>query len=534
MVLLGLSLGPDAAAAVVAEGRLVAAVEQERVDRVRHSSAFPSGALDAALDAAGVRARDVDRVVVATPSGLGRGGTVAAAVRRSGLFMLGLELTRRRIEAQVRAQGLGEGALEVTEADRAQASAAYRTQPDDPALVVVVDGFDGAAVSVWLARHGQIDRLHSQTSLAALATLPQAVADRLGVEARRLGVLGAGTPADPRLRAALEQNFGLQLPRFQAMAPERVYRRIAELAVGFSPAVLAATTWAATVDAARAYVGYWAARTAVSRVVLGGRWFADPGLVGALGDLPGVRAVRVSPGLGTAAAAVGAALGSAGTSPSALPSLALGPGWTEGDCYKALSAANLPREPRAEPEQELARRVLAGELVARFDGRSPFGVRALGRRSVLFALDDAERRARVQRAQDRPEDAPVACLVSPATLEEVAEVPPSLLAAAGFGAAAFPARPAFRARCPAAVHVDGTVLPTPVGADDPALERVLARVRDETGAPAVGETSLNRGGTPMVLSPGDAVRSFRDSALDALLLGPYLVTRADVEASRRR
>lgn len=534
MVLLGLSLGPDAAAAVVVDGRLISAVEQERVDRIRHSSAFPSGALDAALDAAEVRARDVDRVVVASPAGPGRGGTVAAALRRSGLFMVGLELTRRRIEAQVHAQGLGHAALEVVEADRAQAWAAYRTQPDDPALILVVDGLDGAAVSVWVARHGQVDRLFSQTSLAALSTLPVAVAERLGTEARRLGALGAGTAPDPGLRSVLEAAFGLELPGFRPMAPERVRRRVAELAAGVPPAVLAATTWAATADAARALIGYWVGRTAVPRVVLAGRWFADPALVGALANVEGVRSIRVSPGLGTPAAALGAALGSAGTPPAALPGVALGPAWDDVACYRALSAANLARMPAEDPAGELSRRLLAGEVVARFAGRAPFGARPAGLRSVLFAAGNPATRARALRAQRRPEDAPVGCLVLAEALDSVADVAPPLAPAVAMGGAAVPARAGLGARGGAVVHVDGTVLPTPVGPDDATLHAILAEVQARTGLGVVGETSLHRAGTPMAFSPGDAIRTFRDSGLDALLIGPYLVTRADVEASRRR
>ena len=66
MIILGIADNHDASAAVVVDGRLVAAVNQERVDRIKHSGAFPWGAIDEALAMAGLRERDVDRVVVGT------------------------------------------------------------------------------------------------------------------------------------------------------------------------------------------------------------------------------------------------------------------------------------------------------------------------------------------------------------------------------------------------------------------------------------------------------------------------------------
>lgn len=532
MIILGLSTGADASAAVVADGRLVAAVQQERIDRVRHSAAFPSGALDAALDVAGLRARDVDRVVIAVPSGPGEGGTLSAAARKSGLFMLGHELTRRRYEGRVREQGMAQAAVEVMEADRAQASCAFRTQPDDAVLVVVVDGADGAAVSVSLARHGQLDRLFSQTSYAGLAALPRAVAAHLGTEPPRLGMLAAGAEAPAELVRALVDAFGFDGTGFRAVRPGRVAARIAALAGDLAPAVLAAATLATEAEAARAFVAAWARRTGATRVVLGGRWFADPRLVGALADTPGVTVLRVSPGLGAPAAAIGAALGAAGTAPAALPTLALGPSFDDAACYRALSNANLPRTRVDDPEAVAAEHIAAGRTVARFADGLPLGGRPWGCRSVLFSVTDPEAGPRALEALKRPTGAPVACLVTAAHLDAVARVPASVRDDLRLGAVAVPAADAFDQRCPGAVHRDGTVLPTVVDTDRAPLHHLLAEVERRTGAYAVGEVSFSPVGVPMVCTPTDAVRAFRTSRVDVLLLGAYLLEREAIAPSR--
>ena len=90
MIVLGIADNHDACAAVVVDGRLASAVNQERVDRVKHSGAFPWGAIDEALRVAGVRERDVDRIVVGsafTPSAALRAMPEQhAKVRSTGQF----------------------------------------------------------------------------------------------------------------------------------------------------------------------------------------------------------------------------------------------------------------------------------------------------------------------------------------------------------------------------------------------------------------------------------------------------------------
>ena len=66
MIILGIADNHDSGAAVVIDGRIVSAVNQERIDRVKNSGAFPWGAIDSALEVAGVKEREVDRIVVGT------------------------------------------------------------------------------------------------------------------------------------------------------------------------------------------------------------------------------------------------------------------------------------------------------------------------------------------------------------------------------------------------------------------------------------------------------------------------------------
>jgi carbamoyltransferase len=91
------------------------------------------------------------------------------------------------------------------------------------------------------------------------------------------------------------------------------------------------------------------------------------------------------------------------------------------------------------------------------------------------------------------------------------------------------ARPSWRERIPAVVHVDGTArVQTVDRRDQPLLAEVLEQFEQRTGLPVLVNTSLNTAGRPMVDSPHDALELFGSAPVDVLVLGPFVVRRADL------
>ena len=85
---------------------------------------------------------------------------------------------------------------------------------------------------------------------------------------------------------------------------------------------------------------------------------------------------------------------------------------------------------------------------------------------------------------------------------------------------------AFQEIAAGAIHVDGTARPQVLAPDDnPGLYAILDAFAEKTGLPALVNTSFNRHEEPIVCSPNDAIRAWRESELDALILGPFLVER---------
>jgi carbamoyltransferase len=184
-----------------------------------------------------------------------------------------------------------------------------------------------------------------------------------------------------------------------------------------------------------------------------------------------------------------------------------------------------------EPEDlaEEVAAILAGNgVVAWFQGRSEFGPRALGHRSLLANPADAANLHRLNDIKGREQFRPVAPMVLLERAADIFEGPipsPYMLFT-------HRVRERWRARIPAVVHVDGTArIQTVDPREEPLVARMLRAFERHTGLPVVVNTSLNTAGRPMVDDPRDALECFGSAPVDALAIGSCLVRRASI-ASR--
>jgi carbamoyltransferase len=167
----------------------------------------------------------------------------------------------------------------------------------------------------------------------------------------------------------------------------------------------------------------------------------------------------------------------------------------------------------------------ANGIVAWFQGRSEYGPRALGHRSLLANPAHADNLRALNDIKGREQFRPVAPMVLGERAHEIFEGPlpsPYMLFT-------HRVRPAWRDRIPAVVHVDGTARVQTVDArQEPLVARMLVAMERRTGVPVVVNTSLNTAGRPMVDDPRDALECFGSAPVDALALGPFLVRRPGV------
>ncbi|HZY27599.1 MAG TPA: carbamoyltransferase C-terminal domain-containing protein, partial [Jiangellaceae bacterium] len=165
-----------------------------------------------------------------------------------------------------------------------------------------------------------------------------------------------------------------------------------------------------------------------------------------------------------------------------------------------------------------------------FDGRSEFGPRALGNRSLMAHPGRASNLERLNDVKGREQFRPVAPMVLAERARSIfgrGPVPsPYMLFVHDVAAE-------WRDRIPAVVHVDGTArIQTVDPAETPRVAALLSAFEQRTGLPVLVNTSLNTAGRPIVDDPRDALELFGSAPVDALVLGPHVVQRHDLFAGR--
>jgi carbamoyltransferase len=174
--------------------------------------------------------------------------------------------------------------------------------------------------------------------------------------------------------------------------------------------------------------------------------------------------------------------------------------------------------------ERIAEALAAHEIVARFQGRSEFGPRALGNRSILANPARAEMKDILnERIKHREMFRPFApaCLLERVSeyFDIDVEAPFMLLIA--------PARPIAHERIPAAVHADGTSRVQTISREEnPEFYKTIAAVERLTGTPVIINTSFNINGEAIVETPRDAVESFAQMDIDHLAIGKFWVSKA--------
>jgi carbamoyltransferase len=168
--------------------------------------------------------------------------------------------------------------------------------------------------------------------------------------------------------------------------------------------------------------------------------------------------------------------------------------------------------------------VLAADgVVAWFQGRSEFGPRALGHRSLLADPRRADNLEKLNDIKGREQFRPVAPMV---LAERAAEVFCDGPIPSPYMLFTHRVRPGWEERIPAVVHVDGTArIQTVDRREEPLVAAMLEAFAARTGVPVVVNTSLNTAGRPMVDDPRDALECFGSAPVDALAIGRFLVRR---------
>lgn len=573
MNVLGLGTEGDSGAAIVEDGRILAAVNEERLCRMKLVAGFPRGSIREVFRLTGIEPGDLDAVLIAGKDDLlvdhlepfdgwfqyrpqGLAGMIKRSAHRfsqyrdrfplleSGYYaLLTPTFVRRRVMLRraLREEFGIRCRIAFVEHHLAHIASAYFTSGFRDATAISVDGGgDGKSSLVYRIQDGQFRRVHATSAYNSLGNYYAYITHICGFKAMKhegkiTGLAAYGEPRYVRLlRDFIDEQDGLLINRsglvYQAALAE-IQRRLPQ---GWTREDLAASVQRHFEDAIQRYVGYWVRSTGLGDLALAGGVFANVRVNEEVHRLPWVDRLFVHPGMGDGGLPVGAALAACipglldqtmPYQPAPLGDVYLGMDLTEREIDKALQRHGLtPLTLDGPIEEHIADLLARGYVVARANGRMEYGPRALGNRSILYQPTDRSVNDWLNKNLRRTEFMPFAPSVLYEERERCFERMTGAEHTAEFMTITFHCTPWMRERMQGVVHLDGTARPHLVRYErNPSFYRIIEAFHRRTGLPAIINTSFNMHEEPIVCSADDAVRAFLDGNLDYLALGPHLI-----------
>lgn len=529
----------DPAAALVVDGRIVAATEEERFTRRKHGKPcvpfstweLPEQSARWALRYGGIGTSDLDAIAYSYDPDL-------APADRGELHDNEYEALRtyfvRKAPGFLAAMlpGLDETKVRFVPHHVAHAASAYLGGPYRDCAVMVMDGRgEQTSYLAGVVRNGELEVLRRVAIPHSLGLRYEELTMHVGFmrSSDEYKVMALASYGKPRWLAEMREAMHhdgeggfVALPiDFTRFVPVRGEGQ----AFSDGHADLAASVQAALQETMLELAQWLFERTGMKALVLAGGVALNVVANSYVADRGPFEHVWVQPAAGDAGTALGAALYVAkamGDDVRPMAGAALGREWNEAELQQALETANVFYTRPRDIADAVAEVIAQDGIVAWFQGRSEYGPRALGHRSLLANPRRAETLRRLNDVKGREQFRPVAPMTLLERAPDIFDGPfpsPYMLFV-------HTVKPEWADKLGAVIHVDGTArVQTVDRAEEPLVARMLDAVAAKTGVPVVVNTSLNTAGRPMVDSPRDALECFGSAPVDALAIGPFLLRR---------
>jgi len=571
----------NASAALVCDGKLVAAVEEERFNRVKYAAGFPSAAIRYCLQEAGITLADIDHVAVPRNPFARLGTKLFYAIRMPSF-------AKERAKVISKFTGIPAALAQAFDSDPARIKARFHrvehhqahlassffVSPFEEAALLSADGLGDFASSMWGV--GRRNRMAIDGSIAfphSLGLYYSAVTQYLGFlkfgdEYKVMGLAAYGQPSYlEKFRDILQFNgnggpfgfkLGLEYFTHHQNGPEMSWAdsdKTPILGKMFSDAMpqwlgvparqpedaLDQKHWdmAASLQARleEVYLGMLrklAAKTGAKAICLAGGVAFNCVANGKIFDATPFEKVYVHPAAGDAGLAVGAAYYIWHQILNQPRSFVMehaywGPGYSSAGIRSAIDKSEVARDGYTISdlsERELLRRTASiiseGKILGWYQGRAEWGPRALGNRSIVADPRRPEMKEILnRRIKHREIFRPFApSILAERTSDWFEKSYPS-----PFMNLAYSVKADKRDKIPAPTHVDGTArLQTVTPTANPRYHALITEFEHQTGVPVVLNTSFNDN-EPIVCRPEEALDCFLRTQMDALVLDNFLITR---------
>ena len=562
----------DASAVLLKDGGIVAAVEEERFNRVKHAAGFPALSIQYCLQRAGIQIQDVAHIGLAQIPNAHLINDITFVLHNRLMFShRGLDRLRS-VERIRNIKTVLADLLNVPESDLAMAfhnlehhvahmASAFLVSPFQQAAVLSIDGFgDFCSTMQGFGSGSQLEKLGSVLFPHSLGLFYTSVSQYLGFEkygdeGKVMGLAPYGEPAyiDKMLEIARPTDpgaFELNLDYFTHHlngvemswddgTPHigRIYSD--KFRDTFGPARqpggeitdhhrnIAASLQKCLEFHLFRILNDLHQRTGSTNLCVAGGVAYNSVANGLIQKNTPFRECFIQPAAGDSGTALGVAFHVWNTllghpREYVMQHVYLGPESSEAEMEQALHSFGASYQRHDDIEERAADLLASGKIVGWFQGRMEFGPRALGNRSILAdprqeEIKDTLNRRIKHRESFRP--------FAPSVLEEYVDAYFEDAFASPFMQMVFKVRPEQRPKIPAIRHVDQTGRVQSVSKSvNPKFWRLIDAFRQRTGIPLLLNTSFNES-EPIVCSPQDALHCFATTKMDALVLGNFLLSR---------
>ncbi|MFH1045346.1 MAG: carbamoyltransferase C-terminal domain-containing protein [Candidatus Omnitrophota bacterium] len=551
MYLLTLHEDSNANLSLFKDGKILLAVAEERLSRVKHQGGFPARSIKFILDKYKLTFKDIDVIFCAnkyhplprilwgkfpTCEHSFLGSIQKAAIYYQHAIFKNATL-RKCVEAFNKAmlKQKFKRPVGLSGHHSAHAYSAYLTSGFDKAVAISTDNFgDGMSSAVFTCESGICKFLYGSSALNSPGQFYGTIAQLLGINpllaGKMTGLAGYGNP--DTVYPLIKTLFSLSddrrdfiLPPLFFQSPRRgIYKKLKK----YRKEDVAAAAQRRFEEIMLKYVKEAIRATTIPYLCLAGGVYGNVRLNKKIAELAEVTGIFIHPAMNDQGISLGTGLEylsrNSGLKPFKLDNLYFGPEYDNEEIEAEIKKEKLNYDYLRDIETAVAQLLAKGKVVARFSGRMEYGLRALGNRSILYQTTDKSVNDWLNAKLKRSEYMPFA----PVTMEEYAGQCyvniEKVKYNAKFMTIAVDCTEWMKKTSPGVVHVDGTARPQLLKEEDnPSYYKILKEYHRITGIPSLINTSFNMHEEPIVCAPFDALRAFKESGLDYLAIGNYLL-----------
>lgn len=563
-VILGVSYSYDSGAAVLIDGRVVSAVNEERMNREKCYSGFPALAVAECLRLAQILPSDVETVAV---GGLMNFPYESGVEAKSGPYALSNWLSRhgvlkivlgyrpwayalraffgnrlnpifnrhREFRDGLRALGIN-APIKYFDHHLCHNASAYFASGFDTCYAVSIDAFgDCFSSRIYSCAHGRMRLRKTTPAYHSPAHHYAYVTALLGFTPTRhegkvtgLAAFGKARETAKILGERLTYSESRRTPLVRGFYHRPEVEYLSKALAGFSKEDIAAGVQQVLEQVVTRFLMDNLPDIPSNAIVLSGGVMANVRLNQKIREL-GFTDVFIFPHMGDGGLAAGACYAANRERTGAqrnkpLADVYLGTGYGDSEIEDALRHSGFEWRKSQSIEREVAEQVAAGRIVARFAGRMEYGPRALCNRSILYKADDPSVNTWLNHRLKRTEFMPFApvllCEDAPRFLKNYDG---SRSIAARYMTITYDVTDLCKAQAAAIVHVDGTARPQIVDREvNPSMFGVLTEYKRIRGFSIMVNTSFNMHEEPIIRTPSEAVESVKQAGLDVLAIGDYI------------